>query len=506
MKTGKKRRFGLLALLLMAAPLWGTPASAVQFEQAEINNPENFVIVAAPAGRIGYGLLIIEQVKNDRPCWDEVETGPGPTIVDPLLTRFDFTGICGRGNDSNAYSVRTGGEDLGLQYSLRVLRQGNDLVLVAASNRQRNLNIPIGRTYGLPQPGEFVRIRLDPGWRLSRRIFNGRSTGHVYLTNDQPISVLIAAATSPTATAGPILPPSLPNPQSPSRPPLLPPTGSTSPLTEPSPRGTPQPGTTLPGTSTAPVQIPVPPPESPRANSGNPSGAGSGNAPSANSGTNSGTNLGTNPGTNPPPVTTPRATLPPLPSRPAAGTPAVPPVTTPRATLPPLPNRPAAGTPAVPPPPAPPASTTAGTPASRPLPLPNPPATTATRPLPLPNSPSSGGTAPTPSVPSTPTTPITPGTTPPPLSTAPTPSQSASLPQPPQQQATGIVYGYRVIVAADSAELQDRVRSLAPQTQIVTVNGQPAVQAGLFRDLNSAEQLRRRLAGENLSVTIVPIR
>jgi hypothetical protein len=61
-------------------------------------------------------------------------------------------------------------------------------------------------------------------------------------------------------------------------------------------------------------------------------------------------------------------------------------------------------------------------------------------------------------------------------------------------------------VAADSAELQDRVRSLAPQTQIVTVNGQPAVQAGLFRDLNSAEQLRRRLAGENLSVTIVPIR
>ena len=485
MKTGKKRQFGLLALLLMAAPLWGTPASAVQFEQAEINNPENFVIVAAPAGRIGYGLLIIEQVKNDRPCWDEVETGAGPTIVDPLLTRFDFTGICGRGNDSNAYSVRTGGEDLGLQYSLRVLRQGNDLVLVAASNRQRNLNIPIGRTYGLPQPGEFVRIRLDPGWRLSRRIFNGRSTGHVYLTNDQPISVLIAAATSPTATAGPILPPSLPNPQAPSRPPLLPPTGSTSPLTEPSvPRGTPQPGTpqpgtTLPGTPTAPVQIPVPPPESPRANSGNPSGAGSGNAPSANSGTNPGTNLGTNPGTNPPPVTTPRA------------------------TLPPLPNRPAAGTPAVPPPPAPPASTTAGNPANRPLPLPNPPATTATRPLPLPNSPSSGGTAPTPS---TPSTPIAPGTTPPPLSTAPTPSQSASLPQQPQRQATGIVYGYRVIVAADSAELQDRVRSLAPQTQIVTVNGQPAVQAGLFRDLNSAEQLRWRLAGENLSVTIVPIR
>jgi len=462
MKTVIKRQFELLALLLMAAPLWGMTASAAQFEQAEISNPENFVIVAAPAGRVGYGLLILEQVKNDRPCWDEVETGGGLTIVDPLLTRFDFTGICGRSNDSNSYSLRAGGEDLGLQYSLRVLRQGNNLFLVAASNRQRNLNIPIGRTNGLPQPGAFAEIQLEPGWRLARRTFNGRSTGHVYLTNDQPISVLVAAATSPTSTAGPISLPPRPNPQVPSNSPLLPPPGSTSSLTEaPPPRDTAQPGTP------APIQIPVPPPESPRANSGNASGANPGSAsaarpgtnPGANSGsasvtrpgnspgTSSGTGSGTGSGTNPPPVT---------PSR---------------APLPPLPNRPAAGAPAVPPPPAPPASTTA----TRTLPLPVPPA------------------------------PPTTGTTPPPPSATP-PAQSIPVPPPEQRQATGIVYGYRVIVAADSAELQDRVRSLAPQTQIVTINGQPAVQAGLFRDLNSAEQLRQRLAGENLSVTIVPIR
>ncbi|WP_088890462.1 DUF3747 domain-containing protein [Leptolyngbya ohadii] len=429
MKTVKNRRFGLLALLLMATPFWGTPASATaQFEQTEVSNPENFIVVAAPAGRIGYGLMILEQVKDDRPCWGEVPTGAGLTLVDPLLTQFDFTGICGRSIDSNGYSVRTAGEELGLQYSLRVLRQGNDLVLVAAANRLRNVNVPIGRTYGLPQPGQFARIYLDPGWRLARRVFNGRPTGHLYVTNDQPVSVLLAAANSPTATAGPISPPALPEPQTPSNSPLLPPPGSTSPITEvPASEGTAQPA------PTDSVQIPVPQPGSPRAN------------------------------------------LPPMPPRRATENPAP-------SALPAPPTETAAN-------PAPvniPVEVPVDLPTEVPAEVPTNVPTNVPVEVPV-EVPASQPEIPAPNATATPS-PVTPPVT------------------VPQQQARGIVFGYRVIVAADSAEMQDQVRSLAPQTQIVEINGQPAVQAGLFRDLNSAEQLKQRLEGENLSVTIVPIR
>ena len=161
------------------------PAQAAQFEQQEID-PSRFIVLAAPGGELGYKLLILEQIKDSRPCW--TETGSSPSSVDPLLLSFDFTGICNRIVDSNGFSVRAAGQDEALDYSLRIIPQDNDLVLVAASNSQRNTYVEIGRTNGLP-PG-FSRINLNPGWRLTRRAFNGKAVGHIYLTYDQPIEML----------------------------------------------------------------------------------------------------------------------------------------------------------------------------------------------------------------------------------------------------------------------------------------------------------------------------
>jgi N-acetylmuramoyl-L-alanine amidase len=213
-----------LAALTIAASstLLGTvvaipAAQATQFSQQEVNQ-DRFVVVASPVsgGRL-HQLLILEQVSNQRDCWRE--TGSGG--IDPLLVNFDFTGICNRSTDSNGYSLRVGGEDMGWRYSFRIERRDNALVLLAVPNADRNSPpLEIGRSSGIST--DFMQIQLNPGWRLTRRTYNGQSLGHVYLTHDQDINTLVAAAT-PTqpvrpATTTPTPPstrPSLPAPTTP---------------------------------------------------------------------------------------------------------------------------------------------------------------------------------------------------------------------------------------------------------------------------------------------------
>ena len=174
--------------------------SAAQFGQQSIPD-ERVVAVAEPVnnGRF-YKLLIIEQLSSARRCWQE--EGNNPTTIDPLLINFDFTGICGRGSDSNGYSVRIGGEDLGSRYRLQVENRGDRLVLVAApSPLQRGLpKLELGRSNGIAN--DFVKIELDAGWTLTRRVFNGQTLGHTYITNNQALDTVIAAAGGEQPTPG----------------------------------------------------------------------------------------------------------------------------------------------------------------------------------------------------------------------------------------------------------------------------------------------------------------
>ncbi|MFO8040236.1 MAG: DUF3747 domain-containing protein [Sodalinema sp.] len=162
---------------------------AARFDQREID-ANQVIAIAAPVGRTnGYQLLVVEQLSNQRPCWQE--EGSNPTRVDPLLLNFDFTGICGRGTDSNGYSIRAGEQDLGVQYNLRVVERGGELVLVGVPiGGDRNLpRLEIGRTRGMAE-GEFSRIYLDSGWRFTRRTYQGRTLGHIYLTHDLTLAQL----------------------------------------------------------------------------------------------------------------------------------------------------------------------------------------------------------------------------------------------------------------------------------------------------------------------------
>lgn len=187
------------------------PAMATLFAQQEVDQ-NRVVAVAAPVGNgSAHQLLILEQINNSRQCWNE--SGSSPTVVDPLLLNFDFTGICGRSTDSNGYSVRVGGEDLGWRYSLRVVRTPNDLKLMAVSTSNRNAPaIEIGKTNGITN--NFAKFELNPGWRLTKRVYNGQPIGHIYLTNNQNLETLIAAAAPVPATPAPAPTPTTPPPAS----------------------------------------------------------------------------------------------------------------------------------------------------------------------------------------------------------------------------------------------------------------------------------------------------
>jgi hypothetical protein len=80
------------------APSLVTPKAPVLFGQKEVDQ-NKFIAISVPIARgKSQNLMILEQVSNQRACWKE--TGNKPATVDPLLLKFNFTGICGRATDS----------------------------------------------------------------------------------------------------------------------------------------------------------------------------------------------------------------------------------------------------------------------------------------------------------------------------------------------------------------------------------------------------------------------
>jgi hypothetical protein len=156
--------------------------SPVVFGQEEVDQ-NKFIAIAQPYnGGNFYHLLVLEQISPKRACWSESENS-GVAVVNPLLLNFDFTGICGRGTDSNGYSIRMAGQDLGMQYDLDIVRRGDQLVLIGTNFRDRTAQtIEIGKTSGISDG--FLKFNLEPGWRFSKRTYDGKVLGHVYLSND----------------------------------------------------------------------------------------------------------------------------------------------------------------------------------------------------------------------------------------------------------------------------------------------------------------------------------
>jgi len=193
MKTSRWLQIAVLATASFLSTGAFTPSYAGIFNNVEVNS-SNFVTIAAPYGDNLRQLLIVEQLSNKQACWSE--SGTKPINVAPLLMNFDFTGICGRITDSNGYSIRMKGEDLGLDYLVRLVERNGEMVLVGTHRLDpQTPEIEIGRTGGVGKG--FEKIILNPGWRLTRRTYQGKALGHIYLTNDSAPPVASDSNTNP---------------------------------------------------------------------------------------------------------------------------------------------------------------------------------------------------------------------------------------------------------------------------------------------------------------------
>ncbi|MEX1323809.1 MAG: DUF3747 domain-containing protein [Synechococcaceae cyanobacterium] len=198
----------VLAALGISAVAAGAPQQPVRaaslFQAVELDE-QRLVLVAAPIGSTGTRaqLHIYEQLNDRRPCY--AVNGGQPAQVDPLLSTFDFTGICSRYLDANGYSLRIGGSDLGTIYRLSVVRVNDDNLLLAVPTRPgAGPEMVVARTKG---PGtDYLQLVLEPGWRLKRRAYNGRNLGHVYFYQENWPGADAAAAAPPAEPAEQALP------------------------------------------------------------------------------------------------------------------------------------------------------------------------------------------------------------------------------------------------------------------------------------------------------------
>ena len=169
---------GLAVALSGTVPVMaqGSLFTAVPVEEA------NFILVSAPIGQGERSQLnIYEQRTNKRPCF--AVSGGTPAAVDPLLSSFDFTGVCNRYIDGNGYSLRLGGDDLGTRYRLTVVKTGSDIELLAAPTRNSSQPVFLVAKAGGVASG-FVQLNLQPGWTLMRRAYGTKTLGHLYTYRD----------------------------------------------------------------------------------------------------------------------------------------------------------------------------------------------------------------------------------------------------------------------------------------------------------------------------------
>lgn len=174
------QKISVLALTALATILPFDSVKATTFQETEVSQQE-FIAVAQPFGENKYNLIVIEQIPNKNKCWNEV--GANPVNVDLLLANFDFSGHCRRSTDANGYSIRYDDQDYGLDYILNLVERDGNLVLMGMNRRNPGQPpLVIGAAQGLN--GSAMKITLNPGWRFTKRTYEGKVLGHVYFSYD----------------------------------------------------------------------------------------------------------------------------------------------------------------------------------------------------------------------------------------------------------------------------------------------------------------------------------
>ena len=175
-------KLSILMLTTLSTVLPFKAFGASVFQETEVNQ-EEFIAIAQPFGENKYNLIVVEQIPEKNTCWSENPTGTNLVNVDLLLLDFDFSGHCRRSTDANGYSIRYDGEDYGLEFLLTLVEKDGQLLLIG--NNRRNPNQPpivVGSAEGISN--RPMKIKLNPGWRFTKRTYEGKVLGHVYFSYD----------------------------------------------------------------------------------------------------------------------------------------------------------------------------------------------------------------------------------------------------------------------------------------------------------------------------------
>ena len=196
MKSNNRIKSLFLALSAIASTtVMAVPqAKAVSFQEQRVSQ-DDFAVVAVPFGYKEHRLEIIEQVPGARQCWQE--SGSAPVKLDLLLLDFDHTDSCRRIINTNGYTLRLNGEDDRVAHVVKIVQNNGELQLVAFHKDPSQPSIVIGRTNGLTDGA--MKIVLNPGWQITKRVHKGKAINHLYLSGKSG-SNTYAATPSTTVT------------------------------------------------------------------------------------------------------------------------------------------------------------------------------------------------------------------------------------------------------------------------------------------------------------------
>ena len=175
MKPLKLLKTLLLGTSIAAGSVISDTPEAIAFEEQEVNR-QQFIAVAIPYNYKQYRLEIIEQIPGGKQCWQESDR-----TVSLLLDNFDYSGSCRRISNTNGYTLRVDGRDDRVARMDKIVQRDGQLQLIAFHKDPTQPDLVIGKTNGISDT-QPLKVNFNPGWRITKRVHQGQTLNHVYIS------------------------------------------------------------------------------------------------------------------------------------------------------------------------------------------------------------------------------------------------------------------------------------------------------------------------------------
>ncbi len=194
-----------LAVLGLSLGLSSGLAAARSLFDSQPLPPGQVIAVAQPLAGDRWNLVLLEQLRGV-PCWQRQADGGVTSLVEQVRDN----NLCRHYRSSSAYTLRVAGNDLTNPWRLRLEARDGQLQLQATSP-QTTSPLVLAEAPLPADPSQPQALALQPGWSVARRSYGGRPLSHLYLSNAEPLPLLLAKARSgePLLALPPAPPPAL---------------------------------------------------------------------------------------------------------------------------------------------------------------------------------------------------------------------------------------------------------------------------------------------------------